>query len=68
MKASAGTLAAAVGLSLALWLFFYALTPQTPLTGAETLVVVGASLVIVLFARWAWSRLRKTRGTNGQNS
>lgn len=68
MKASAGTLAAAVALSLAVWLVFYALTPQTPLTGAETLVVVGASLVIVLFARWAWSHLRKTRGTDGQST
>lgn len=68
MKASIGTLAAIVVLSLAVWMLFYALTPGTPLTPPETLVVVGTCAGIVLLARWIWSRFRKTRGASGQES
>ncbi len=65
MKSSVGALAATVILALAIWTFFYVVTPDTPLTPPETLVVVGASAVVVLAARWLWSRLRPPRGNNG---
>ena len=66
MKAWAGGLAATAVLSLAVWTFFYALTPETPLTPPETLVVVGACAAVVLLGRRAWSRLRRKRDGNGQ--
>lgn len=68
MKASAATLAAILALSLAVWVLFYALTPDTPLTPPETLVVVGASAGVVLLARWIWSRRRKAGGASGESS
>lgn len=68
MKASVAMLVAILVLSLALWVLFYALTPETPLTPPETLVVVGASAGVVLLARWIWSRRRKARGASGQES
>jgi hypothetical protein len=60
VKASAGTLAAILVLSLAVWTFFY-LSPGAPLDGAETTVVVGVCAGVVLLARWVWARLRGSR-------
>ncbi len=62
MKGSIGALAAVVILSLAIWMFFYVRTPDTPLTPAEMAVVVGAWAVVVFGGKWIWSRLRKPRG------
>ena len=64
MKSSIGALAAVVILSLAMWTFFYVLTPDTPLGPSETAVVVGACVVVVFGAKRIWSRLRKPRGGN----
>ena len=61
MKASVSTASAILGLSLAVWMYFYTANPGAPLTPPETVVVVGACGAAVLFARWAWTRLRKTR-------
>jgi hypothetical protein len=58
VKATGGTLAAILALSLGVWLFSY-LSPGAPLTGAETAVVVGACAGAVLVARWLWARLRR---------
>lgn len=68
MKSSIGALAAIVILALAIWTFFYVVTPDTPLTPPETLVVVGACAVVVFGARWLWSRLRHPRGSDGPAS
>ncbi|MFQ5946404.1 MAG: hypothetical protein ACE5NC_09190 [Anaerolineae bacterium] len=61
MKPSVGTLAAIIALSLGVWMLFYTLTPETPLTPPETLVIVGACAAIVLLGRWIWSRLQPRR-------
>lgn len=67
MTLSAGTLAAILVLSLAVWTFFY-LSPGASLNASETAVVVGVCAGAVLVARWAWSRLRGSRGGNGPAS
>lgn len=64
MKASAGTLAAILVLSLGVWTFFY-LSPGAPLNASETAVVVGACSGAVVLGRWIWSRLRRARGSDG---
>lgn len=68
MKASPGVLVPIILLSLATWAFFYVLTPSTPLTPAETLVVVGACAAVVFLGRWVWFSLRRPRRENGQGS
>lgn len=50
MRAS---LLAIVGLSLAVWLYFYG---YAPLAAEETVVVVLACALLVLGVRWLWSR------------
>ena len=67
MKASAGTLAAILVLSLAVWTYFY-LSPGAPLNGSETAVVVGVCAGAVLLARFIWGRFRKARGSDGRSS
>jgi TIR domain len=47
--------------SLLVWLFFYLVSPEAPLTLAETTVVVGMCLAVVLSVKWVWIRLRRTR-------
>jgi len=64
VKASAGTLAIILLLSLGVWTYFY-LSPGAPLNGSETAVVVGACAGAVVVARWLWGRLRKIRGGDG---
>jgi TIR domain len=48
--------------SLLVWLFFYLVSPEAPLTLAETTVVVGMCLAVVLSVKWVWARLRRTQG------
>jgi hypothetical protein len=61
LKATAGTLAAIVALSLAVWTAYFLFMPQAPLTSQETLVVVGVVGVAVFGVRWvrAWFRGRR---------
>jgi hypothetical protein len=65
VKATAGTLAAVLALSLAVWTAFFLLMPQSPLTPQETLVVVGVCGAAVLGARWIRARLRGGRSAAG---
>ena len=67
MKRSLGVLLATLVLSLAVWTFFYFVTPD-PLTSSETVVVVGISTGIVYLCRWVWGFLRRVRGGNAQES
>lgn len=62
MKASVGTLAAIGALSLVVWTVVYIFNPSTPLTQAETVIVVGACGALVLGLKWIVSSLSKTRG------
>lgn len=62
MKASVGTLAAIAVLSLAVWTVVYVFNPSTPLTQAETVIVVGACAALVFGSKWILSRLSRTRG------
>jgi hypothetical protein len=64
MKASIGTLAAIGALSLVVWTVVYIFNPSTPLTQAETVIVVGLCAALVLGFQWILSRLRKARGSN----
>jgi hypothetical protein len=64
MKPGAGTVIAILVTSLAAWAGFYALTPDAPLTAAETLVVVGACAGAVLTVRWVWNRVRGVRASD----
>lgn len=57
MKSSLGATAVILAMSLAAWVFFYLATG--PLTAPETTVVVGICAVIVVFAKWLWTRMRK---------
>ncbi len=67
MKATTGTLGAIIALSLGVWTSFFLLTPDTPLTPAETLLVVGVCAGVVFFGKWVWSRVRRPRGADEQN-
>jgi hypothetical protein len=67
MRRSAGGLLATLVLSLAVWTFFYVVTPD-PLTSSETVVVVGISAGVVYLSRWVWGFLRRLRGGNAQAS
>lgn len=57
LKTSLRTALAISVLSLAVWVFFYFLFPGTPLTAAETIVVLGICAVLVLSAKRIWVRL-----------
>jgi hypothetical protein len=59
VKATAGTLAAVLVLSLGVWTAFFLFMPESPLTPQETLVVVGACAATVVGARWTLARLRR---------
>jgi hypothetical protein len=67
MKASAGTLAVILVLSLGVWMYFY-VSPGAPLNASETAVVVGVCAGAVFLARWIWARFRGTRGGDGHAS
>ena len=64
MKASVGTLVAIGALSLVVWTVVYIFNPSTPLTQAETVIVVGACGALVFGLKWIVSSLGKTRGGN----
>jgi hypothetical protein len=57
LKTSLRTALAISALSLAVWVFFYFLFPGTPLTAAETIVVLGICALLVLSAKRIWVRL-----------
>ena len=61
MKASVGTLVAIGALSLAVWTVVYIYNPSTPLTQAETLIVVAACAAVVLGLQWIVSRFTRPR-------
>jgi hypothetical protein len=62
MKASVGTLAVIAALSLVVWTVVYIMNPSTPLTQAETVIVVAACAAVVFGIKWIVSRFSKTRG------
>lgn len=62
MKASIGTLVIIGALSLVVWTVVYIANPSTPLTQAETVIVVGVCAALVLGVQWMVSRLTKARG------
>jgi hypothetical protein len=64
MKASIGTLVTIGALSLVVWTVVYIVNPSTPLTQAETIIVVGVCAALVLGVQWILSRLAKTRGSD----
>jgi hypothetical protein len=51
-------------LSLAAWLYFY--VDSVPLNAAETTVVVGLIALIVVLAKWVWTKKRASG--NGRRS
>ena len=61
LKASLRTIVGILVLSLALWAFFYGLTPGQPLTPAETTVVVGISTLVVLATKRIWRARDKAK-------
>ena len=64
MKASIGTLVAIGALSLLVWTVVYIFNPSTPLTQAETVIVVGLCAALVLGFQWILSRLSRGRGSD----
>jgi len=64
MKASIGTLVTIGALSLVVWTVVYIFNPSTPLTQAETVIVVGFCAALVLGVQWILSRLAKARGSD----
>lgn len=64
MKPSPGTLVAIVILSLAVWVFFYVMTPGAPLAAGDTIIVVAVSALLVLGGKWIWARLLKPGATS----
>jgi hypothetical protein len=61
LKPSIRTLIAIVVLALAIWVFFYVIQPEEPLTAGETSVVVAVSAAVVFSAKGIWARLHKTK-------
>jgi hypothetical protein len=63
LKASAVVITVILALSLAVWCFFD--ITSAPLQPAETTVVVGLCTLLVLSAKFLWSRLAKPRKKDG---
>jgi len=61
---STATMLAAIVVSLGIWTFFY--EQNMPLTTSDTVVVVGASLVAVIFVTWVWARIGNKAGKEGK--
>lgn len=59
MKTSLSTAVVIVVVSLAAWAFFYVTTG--PLTPPETMVVVGLCALVVISAKWLWTKLRNAK-------
>jgi hypothetical protein len=68
MKGSVGTVAVIGALSLAVWTAVYVFNPSTPLTQAETVIVVGVCAVLVFGFKWVVSSITKMRGGNEPHS
>jgi hypothetical protein len=68
MKASIGTIVAIGALSLIVWTVVYIINPSTPLTQAETIVVVAVCAGLVLGVQWIVSRLSRPRGSDEPHS
>jgi hypothetical protein len=67
MKGGRASLLVIVGLSIAVWLFYYNYSDAARLNAEETLFVVLACTVLVLGGRQLWGRLQKLwRRGNGQ--
>ena len=64
MKGSVGTVAVIGALSLVVWTAVYLFNPSTPLTQAETVIVVGVCAVVVFGFKWVVSSIAKMRGGN----
>ena len=56
-KKPVATIVVIGALSLATWYFFH--MESMPLTSAETTLVVGSWVVVVLLAKWLWRLLHK---------
>lgn len=61
MKASMSTLVAVGALSLVVWTVVYLYNPSTPLTQAETVIVVAVCAGLVLGIQWIMARLSGSR-------
>ncbi|HWN56256.1 MAG TPA: hypothetical protein VNP91_14180 [Methylomirabilota bacterium] len=68
MKGSVGTVAVIGALSLVVWTAAYIFNPSTPLTQAETMIVVGVCAVLVFGFKWVVSSIAKIRGGNEPHS
>jgi len=68
MKKTFATLTIIIFLSLAIWFFFYIMTPEAPLTSLETFLVVSVCGTLVYFVKWIIKRIKKRRKKNENNS
>jgi hypothetical protein len=68
MKGSVGIVAVIGALSLVVWTAAYIFNPSTPLTQAETMIVVGVCAVLVFGFKWVVSSIAKMRGGNEPHS
>jgi len=68
MKKTFTTLTIIIFLSLAIWFFFYKMTPEAPLTSIETFLVVCVCGTLVYFVKWIIKRIKKRRKKNENNS
>jgi NhaP-type Na+/H+ or K+/H+ antiporter len=57
LRESALTVLVILVFTLSVWVFFYVMTPATPLTIRETTVLVGVCTIVVLLLRWVASRI-----------
>jgi hypothetical protein len=66
MKVSLVTVFLVAALALAIWFLFYFLS--APLTSPETMVVVGISGVVVLFAKWTLAKIARRGEKNEKDT
>lgn len=57
-----------IALSLLIWLAFYRITPDAPLSLAETTIVSGVVLAAIMGVRWIVQRRRRRRAPSVSNS
>jgi hypothetical protein len=55
------TLVAVIMLALAIWVFFYIVHPEEPLSAGETSVIVALAAILTFSARAIWTRLHKPK-------
>jgi hypothetical protein len=68
MKGSVGTVVVIGALSLVVWTAIYIFNPSTPLTQAETVIVVAVCAVLVFGFKWIVSGIARLRGGNEPHS